>query len=442
MRWEQSMTQNSTLKVVLNPEAHAPALIRYRKAQRLWKALPVPRLIRNGLTALLYRIFGQVRSVAVLDQSLSPFKSLIPRKPADIAPGRLIFSSYLGDTSGIGRAGRLSLKMLRQAGLAPLVHNMRTAPEGWGQLETGGVWFCHCNAMEAADFLLRVDEPRRCYRVGYWAWELPNLPTPWIDVISLFHEIWAPSRFVAEAIERAKPLDGPTVRYVPHPLPDVEHVRPDRARFGLKPDVFAFLCMYDVHSSATRKNPMGTIKAFQRAFEPTRDDVVLIVKVVAANDSIACLDELAAQTRGWPNIHMITDMLTDDEADQLLCSADAFVSLHRSEGFGLSIAQAMAMGRPVIVTGWSGNMDFCGGEGAALIGYELIAVDDPHGVYRQYEAPGQIWADPDLDAAARVMAQFVAEPQQTKLRGNAARRHIRKVLPSTYDVEHLRPWIA
>src|SRR5262249_43192734 len=149
----------------------------------------------------------------------------------------------------------------------------------------------------------------------------------------------------------------------------------------------------DVHSSATRKNPMGTIGAFQRAFAPDRTDVALLVKIVDADHSAGCVEDLEAAIAGWPNIRLISDMLSDAEADMLIASADAFVSLPRAEGFGLSIAQAMALARPVIVTAWSGNMDFCD-RGAALVPFRLVPVDDPTGVY---VAPGQVWADPDLD---------------------------------------------
>ena len=435
------MTLDVRLQWLFKPEAQPAGLTRYRRLQRWWKALPVPQGLRLAITAILYRLSPGVRTIAVLDQTLTAAQSLVPRALDDIAPGRLIVSGYINDTSGIGRAGRMSLDVFRHAGLAPQPHDLRSAPDGWGRIEPGGVWFCHCNAMEAADFILRCEAPHACYRIGYWAWELPNLPPAWVEAIPLFHEIWAPSRFIAEAVERAAGPHGPVVRYVPHPLPQVRDVQPDRARYGLGPNVFAFLCMYDVHSSATRKNPMGAVRAFQMAFDPARRDVRLLVKVVAAAESQSCLDELLNQTQGWPNIQILTDMLTDEDANRLICSADAFVSLHRSEGFGLSIAQAMAMGRPVIVTGWSGNMDFCG-RGAALVGYTLIPATDPHGVYRQYEAPGQVWAEPVLEDAVRAMRSIAADPDEARALGEAGQRHVERVLPAGYEVEYLRRWIA
>jgi glycosyltransferase involved in cell wall biosynthesis len=257
----------------------------------------------------------------------------------------------------------------------------------------------------------------------------------------MFHEVWAPSRFVVDALKRMPLRHAPTIRLAPHPRPDVADVEPDRARYGLADDVFAFLAMYDVHSSASRKNPMGAIAAFQEAFDPAHADVVLLVKVVAAAESRTCMDELTAQIAGWPNIRLVTDMLSDDEANRLIRSADAFVSLHRSEGFGLSIAQAMAMGRPVIVTGWSGNMDFCQ-QGATLVRYALVPVSDPHGVYSDFEGPEQVWAEPDLSDAARAMRRFAADPAAARAEGEVARRHIMHILPPAYDISSIRNWIA
>lgn len=372
-----------------------------------------------------------------LEADLAPYADLVPRAPDEIPPGRLIVSGYFSATSGIGRGGRMSLEAFRAAGLQPISHDMQRQHDGWGETETGGVWFCHCNALEAADFLVRVDAPRGCYRIGYWAWELPNIPAQWAQAASLFHEIWTPSRFVMEAVRRGLPKTGaPKVRLAPHPLPDVAGVRRARARFGLAKDVFAFLAMYDVHSSATRKNPMGAVRAFQAAFSANRDDVVLLLKVVAAADSTSCLDDLIVATSGWPNIRILSDMLSDEDADRLICSADAFVSLHRSEGFGLSIAQAMAMGRPVIVTAWSGNMDFCT-EGAALVDFALTPARDPYGVYAAFEGPGQVWADPNIASAAEAMRRFADDPAMARKLGEAGRSHIEGALTRAYDVGDL-----
>jgi glycosyltransferase involved in cell wall biosynthesis len=440
-RDEGRLSRQESLGLLLSAEDSAPELSRYRRAQKLWKSLPIPGVVRGAVTSAIYRLSKGATSMAALEESLQPYRPMLPKPAAQIPPGPVVLSAYLSATSGIGRGGRMSLTALRAAGLDPQLHDLAEASEGWGNHADGGVWFCHCNAPEAAKFIVRSEDAWPYYRVGYWAWELPRLPAEWKTIAGLFHEIWAPSQFVLTALRKALPADGPLLRLVPHPLPEISSVAPDRARFGLGGGVFAFLCMYDVHSSATRKNPLGAIKAFQIAFTPDRADVVLLVKVVAAADSATCMDELTAAVSGWPNIRLITDMLDDHDADVLISSADAFVSLHRSEGFGLSIAQAMALGRPVIVTAWSGNMDFCGA-GAALVKYRLIPVRDPHGVYSAYEAPGQVWADPDLRGAGRILRDFADHPAKARALGEAAKRHIELRLPSGYDVDRLRRWIA
>jgi glycosyltransferase involved in cell wall biosynthesis len=435
------MRQDRILGLLLTPDEQEPDLQKFRKAQMIWKALPIPTRLRAMATAVLYRLSKHAGGMARIDDELAPFRALVPKPPADIPAGSLILSAYLSDTSGIGRGGRMSLDALRAAGLQPILHDLRREPAGWGGPETGGVWFAHCNAPEAADFMLRAEDPRACYRIGYWAWELPNLPADWVNIASLFHEIWAPSRFITEPLKQALKGKGPVVRRVPHPRPSLEGLAIDRARFGMADKVFTFLCMYDVHSSAVRKNPMAVVKAFQLAFDPLRTDVALLIKVVAADESRSCVADLTDTLCGWPNIRLMTDMLSDEDANVLIGSADAFVSLHRAEGFGLSIAQAMAWGRPVIVTGWSGNMDFCD-EGAATVGFELIPVSDPDGPYQIYAAPGQVWADPDVEDAARKLRAFADDPAEARALGERGRRHVNKVLPVGYDVAHLKPWLA
>ncbi len=405
------------------------------RARRAWKALPAPVWLRNLATWIFYRIAPKARAAAEAEAMAAFWAERRPRPANEITPGRLVVSGLLSDVSGIARAGRLSLAAFRAAGLDPIVHDWRREPQGWGERPEGGVWFGHYNAPEAEYFLAHSEGPRDCYRVGYWAWELPNLPASWAKTAGLFHELWAPSTFVADTLRRG--TEGVVVRCVPHPLPELTGVRPDRGRFGLPDGVFAFLAMYDVKSSATRKNPLGAVRAFQRAFAPDRADVRLLLKVVA-DDETPDLAELRATTEGWANIALVVERLTDAETSALIAAADAFVSLHRAEGFGLSIAEAMALGRPVIVTDWSGNVDFCQ-QGAINVGYRLIPVDDPTAIYG---GEGQVWADPELEEAAAAMRRLADNPTSARSLGEAAREHIHRVLPKAYDIAPLRPWLA
>jgi glycosyltransferase involved in cell wall biosynthesis len=423
---------------LLEPETVVPELRGYRRAQRAWRSLPIPRPLRWIAAWLIYRFSRQAQVARAAENELAILAPILPRPAAEIPPGPLVVSGLFGEVSGIARGGRMSLAAFRAAGLDPIVHDWRREPLGWGAKAPGGVWFAHYNPPEARAILQNSPDPRGCYRVGYWAWELPELPGSWAQLARLYHEVWAPSTFVADAIRRATAGLPLIIRVQPHPLPDLAGVTPDRARFGLRDGVFAFLGMFDVLSSPARKNPMGAVQAFQRAFPPDRADVELVVKVVTPDHDPARLAILRAAVAGWPNIRLLVERLSDTDADRLIASADAFVSLHRSEGFGLSIAAAMALGRPVVVTGWSGNMDFCG-EGAIAVGYRLVPVDDPSGVYA---GDGQVWAEPDLDEAAAAMRRLADDPAAARALGEAARAHVTALLTKAYDADPLRPWLA
>ncbi|WP_293680011.1 mannose-1-phosphate guanylyltransferase/mannose-6-phosphate isomerase, partial [uncultured Phenylobacterium sp.] len=420
------------------PAPAPPEPAGYRLAQRVWKALPLPLGVREQATNLLYRTFPLAQQVAVHDRVGEAAQTLSPRPSSDILAGPFILSGFLGDVSGIGRGGRMSRDALRAAGIAPILHDMRKDPFGWTPAASGGVWFGHCNAPQATEFLARTAAAHACYRISYWAWELPNLPQSWAEGAGLYHEIWAPSTFVANAIQRATQGMHVQVRCVPHPLPDVSGASADRRRFDLPDDAFVFLCMFDVLSSATRKNPRGAIDAFKLAFAPHRSDVWLCIKVVCDLDDPPILSALRMEIEGWPNIRIVTERLSDLLSDRLIASADCFVSLHRSEGFGLSIAQAMAMGKPVIVTGWSGNMDFCDAH-AVCIDYQLRPVIDPTGIYAEND---QVWAEPSLEHAAQAMQAMADDPDAARQRGLDGKLHIASRLPRLYPVAHLRSWLA
>jgi len=332
----------------------------------------------------------------------------------------------------------MSLQALKASHLSVVAHDLRTPPPPEVAAAVGGIWLSHCNPPEAVAFLLQSDLAKDRYRIGYWAWELPELPEDWVPAISLFHELWAPSQFVADAIEKSRGQANVQIRVVPHPLPNMTAAHRERSRFGIDEKVFAFLCMYDVRSTAARKNPMGAVKAFQMAFTPNDHGVCLVVKVNSTDPDPACLDPLHQEIQGWPNIQVIVESLSDADSDTLIASADVFVSLHRSEGFGLSIAQAMTLGRAVIATGWSGNVDFTEG-GIISIPYELTPAQDPSG---RYDLPGQVWAEPDIQAAAKAMVALATDRDLTIALGRNGYDLVRQKLPQRFAVDHLRPWLS
>jgi glycosyltransferase involved in cell wall biosynthesis len=188
---------------------------------------------------------------------------------------------------------------------------------------------------------------------------------------------------------------------VPHPVAAVPPAPAplDRAAFGLPDDAVVVLVSFNLASSFARKNPLGAIAAFRAAFGNRRDRILLL-KVGHPGHFPADFAQLRQAVGDAPNIRVDTDELPRADRHALTRSADIVLSLHRSEGFGLVPAEAMLLGRPVIATAWSGNMDFMDETSAALVGYRLIPARDPRGVF---EADGAEWAEPSpTDAVAQL----------------------------------------
>lgn len=349
-------------------------------------------------------------------------------------PGPVIASGLFDEPSGVGRAADLTREAIAQAGYAPTAAGLRPllARDAGGIPRTpGGAWILHCNPDEAARVLARTDAAlwlgRR--RIGYWAWELERAPAHWADAARLFHEIWAPSTFVAEAL-RASGVTTP-VRVMPHPVALLDQpATRTRERWGFADGELAVLAMGDLLSSATRKNLMGAIDIYRRAF-PEPGNASLTVKAMSADP--AFVQQARAQAGGRADIRFVTDALPSTDLLSLMASADVLLSPHRSEGFGLTLAEAMLQGTPALATGWSGNMDFMGGLADLLIGHTLTPVEDQSGVYR---AAGQRWAEPDIADGAAKLQRLAGSP---KLRASRAAKGAENVraLSRAWTREHL-----
>ncbi len=193
------------------------------------------------------------------------------------------------------------------------------------------------------------------------------------------------------------------MRVVPHELIKPTGVTASRERFGLPPKAFVFLTALNIRSGMERKNVGAAIEAFGRAFAHN-DNALLVVKTHDDFANPRSMRSINRLVRGRPNIRVVQDDLPEVEMWSLIASADAILSLHRAEGFGLLILQGMMLNKPVVASGWSGNMDFMKGPLAHPVPYRLIPVDDPEGNYA-----GDLdarWAEPDIDAAARILREL------------------------------------
>jgi glycosyltransferase involved in cell wall biosynthesis len=239
--------------------------------------------------------------------------------------------------------------------------------------------------------------------IGYWTWELTKPSPLWRRGAGFVHQAWTLSEFSAGGIA---PLGVP-VRAVPLPLamapPQPSALR--RADFGLPEDAVVTLVSLNLASSQARKNPEAAIAAHREAFGE-RADRILVLKITFPEQFRRDMAALVALADA-PNIRILTETLSAPDTHALTRACDIVMSLHRSEGFGLVPAEAMLLGRPVIATGWSGNLEFMDPDSAALVGYRLVPAADPSGMY---EAPGAVWAEADIREAAAHLRRLADDP--------------------------------
>ena len=241
------------------------------------------------------------------------------------------------------------------------------------------------------------------YNIGYWFWETDALPPSHRHGISLVDEIWSPTAYLDEIWHTTTSL--PTT-LIPTPL-EFEQVVPtaaDRARLGLD-DRFTFLFSYDFLSIPKRKNPLGAIKAFRAAFEES-DGARLIMKSINAERHRQQFEEIAFAAGGSTDISFSNEYLSSQDRLLLVAAADCYLSLHRSEGLGLTMAEAMANGTPVIATGYSGNLDFMNADSGLLVDFDLVEIGPG-----SYYPPTGHWAEPDINHAAFLMRQLKSQPE-------------------------------
>jgi glycosyltransferase involved in cell wall biosynthesis len=353
-----------------------------------------------------------------------------PRPDADPPPaqGGLAVLGEISAPSGLGESARMMVLALRAIGVTavPIDTDLRG-------LLTGGATedapppamplVIHANPHRLGMALLAL--PRGAVRgrriIGYVAWELPVAPPAWRRPLRLVHEVWVPSHFVAGAMRTILPAGRSVpVRVVPMAMaiaPPVPGGR-DRASFGLPADALIVLTSFNVASGFARKNPLAAVEAFRRAFGP-RPDRVLVLKAGNLDAAPADVARLRAAAADLPNVIIDGSRLSRADNHAFTAAADIVLSLHRSEGFGLVLAEAMMLGKPVIATGWSGNMDFMDQHSAALVPATLVPPRDPSGAFN---LPGALWAEPDLDAAAAHLRRLADDPAARAALGEAGRR--------------------
>jgi glycosyltransferase involved in cell wall biosynthesis len=283
-----------------------------------------------------------------------------------------------------------------------------------------------------AEFLPHGFRAKR--NIGYWVWETETLPARFRHAQSAFDEIWTPSRYSAQAISAT--IDRP-VRVLPHcvDLASIDRAHPDRARFGLPSDALLFGFAFDPRSNLERKNVLGLLRAFQSAFRHD-DHCYLVLKVNSARFSSYEFDRIKGEVIN-DRVLFVEGVLDRISTFAFMKSLDTYVSLHRSEGFGLSCAEAMACGLPVVASRYSGNLDFMRDDNSLLVTTRVVQTDRPHGPY----PAGTRWGDPDLDAAVAALRDLLADHARRHL-GDAGNSSVRRELSRDRIGERLMALIS
>lgn len=334
---------------------------------------------------------------------------------------------------------RLCLSALRDLGfdvryldLTKTFHREESLTVNLGQEANrgeGGVIIVHINPRELPLAILVMGRSHLRQRriIGYWAWELPDIPRSWKSAFRYVDEVWVPSRFVSDAV---RPHTDLKVRVVPHPVRPPLAARLNRAELKLPENAFVCLTMFDMRSGFARKNPLAAVRAFCRAFGDDADKL-LVLKVGDAQRVGWAKAALERELSGMPNVRVIDNKLESPDIGSLMHCVDVVVSLHRSEGFGLVLAEAMMLGKCVVATGWSGNMAFMNSENSALVKYQLVPIRDPQGIYTEND--DQRWAEADVDHAAEWLRLLASDQEmRERIGANAARDAANYFTPDTY----------
>ncbi len=369
------------------------------------------------------------------------FAAICPRPGNGNPPTRLpaVVGGVLGSTTGLGESARMNVEALRVAGLPFATVDFSSSllgDQGRPQRRMADT----ADADGPGSLILHVSGPfipyalHRCGRrllrdkrvIGFWHWELPRLPAEWKVGMPYVHEVWVPSRFCAEAVRHD--YSGP-VAVVPHPV-DVQGTAKAHRTDG----VFSVVTMFNMASGFERKNPVASIRAFRQAFG--RDGTArLTVKVLNPEAYPAGMAELRGAIEGCGNIAVRTEPMTRGEVLALIGGADAVLSLHRSEGFGLLAAEAMLIGVPVVATDWSATAEFVTAETGLPIPHRLIPAIDPQG---SYHFPDQRWADPDVDAAAEALCRLRADPALASALAGRAKTKAADMFSAAHYIERIK----
>ena len=353
-------------------------------------------------------------------------------------PKPILLVGYIDAQLGLGQSLRGLALAMDRAGLDFQIYPLKTGVEGrrsspympdrYVQSAAHAVKIIEVTAPELAGAVTEVGETnfRRSYNILRTYWELSRAPEEWRVLLAPVQELWVPNDFVANSFRGI--FEG-AITVVPPCVDPDPPLRSSVRAFGLAKGVFYFMFSFDYFSFPSRKNPLAVVRAFRRAF-PERTDVGLVIKSTAFSDGFPELRHaLRVIVQDDDRIRLVEEELSRADMLALVDATDCYVSLHRAEGFGLGMVEAMAFGKPVIATGYSGSTDFLSASTGYPVPYTLVPLRPDDYVHTE----GQVWAEPDEAACASAMTHVFEHRADVAVKAAAAQRFVR----DRYGVEQV-----
>jgi len=408
----------------------AEVLRQYGGVQRYWTKYPCHFLWRKvkRFAGVLYR------------RTLPYYGFTPPIKGPPAQPEGINVAGFLKSQFGVGESSRAFCRAVTETGLPHAFVNIQSKVHNNADKRVRLSSDKNPYGINLMTF--SFDYSRRFYldrgtsffngrhNIALWYWELEHFPARWHNNFDYYDEIWVPTEFVRRSLAAVSPVPVYKMTYPFHP--EEAAPRPDRAGLGLPAEARLFLFNFDFCSTLARKNPMAVIKAFRKAFSPA-DKATLVLKSINSQHDPKGRERIAEALKGL-NVVWIEPHLSHEQMGSLFAACDCYVSLHRSEGLGLGLVQAMSLGKPVIGTGYSGNLDYMRPGNSLLVKYKLVDIEGSSGPYEE----GNVWADADVDDAAEKMRWVYDHRGEAEGMGQRAAVEVRAALDPVKTREEIR----
>lgn len=334
---------------------------------------------------------------------------------------------FIGGEFGLGEAVRLIIKALKKADIpVSLINydiqtNHRNNDNTYDNYSNNAPYSINLVLMgpsEGKRILAHYPEDffKNKYNIFYLNWESEYISSEYVENLRLYDEIWVPAQYCKEIVE--KYLTAP-VKVIPYPIAiELDNNSDEEAERFYNPDSFNFFFMFDYNSTLERKNTINLINAFEKAFGKTDTTVSLIVKTSKSTKFLKEKELLESHINGFKNVKIVEKIYDKQTLYKIIKGCDAYISLHRSEGFGLTMAEAMFFGKPVIATNYSGNLEFMNQENSFLVDYTKTAISAS---IINYDS-NTIWSEPSVDHAAELMKIVKENSEAVKIKAEKGRQ--------------------